>query len=208
MIDLVCLVADKNMQAGIDGILRRPQALGIREIQFETIVHPRHDPGCFHEASELLAGYRGQATNALIVLDLAWDGAPATAGDQMEEQLESSLATAGLAAWARAVVIDPELEVWIFSDSPHVETALGWRHDMGSLRAVLARQGLWPADRAKPQDPKAAFEWVLRKARKPRSSSIYRELSRSVSLERCSDRSFLRLKGLLLGWFGSASPER
>jgi hypothetical protein len=59
MIDLVCLVADKNIEAAIEGILQRPSALGIREVQFEVIVHPNRDPGCFHQASELLAGYRG-----------------------------------------------------------------------------------------------------------------------------------------------------
>ncbi len=57
MIDLVCLVADKNMEAAIESILRRPAALQIREIRFETIRHPNSDPGCFFQSAELLRGY-------------------------------------------------------------------------------------------------------------------------------------------------------
>ena len=44
MIDLVCLLADKSIEAAMDAVLRRPEALGIRAIEFETVVHPRRDP--------------------------------------------------------------------------------------------------------------------------------------------------------------------
>jgi hypothetical protein len=52
MSELICLVADKNMEAVMQGHFTRPQALGIRAIQHEVVVHPRRDPGCFHEAAE------------------------------------------------------------------------------------------------------------------------------------------------------------
>ena len=207
MIDLVCLVADKNLEAAIDGILRRPKAIGIREVQGELVVHPQRDPGCFHKPADLLSGYRGRARHALIVLDRAWEGAPAATGIEMEELLERSLVGTPLAGWARALVIDPELEVWVFSDSPHVGRTLGWPDENTTLRAALAAHDLWPEEHAKPPDPKAAVEWTLRKARKPRSSSIYRELADRVSFTGCQDRSFLRLKSLVTDWFGGTSRE-
>jgi len=199
MIDLVCLAADKNIEAAIAGILGRSSSLGIREVQLETIVHPNRDPGCFHQSGELLTGYRDRATHALIVLDQAWEGAPAETGEELEERLERSL---GLGDWARAVVIEPELEAWVFSESPHVAIALGWQTGMDSLRDALAAQDLWLAQHAKPQDPKAAVDWALRRARKPRSSSLFRDLALRVGLSHCHDRAFLRLKGLLVSWFG------
>jgi len=201
VIDLICVVADKCIDAAIDQVLRRPNALGIRDITFETIVHPRRDPGCFHESAELLAGYTTHAHHALVVLDQEWMGAPASAGTELERLLEASLQAIGTAKWARAVVIDPELEAWVFADSPHVATALGCQSFL-DLRTKLEGAGLWSADRRKPADPKRAVEWALHQARRPRSSSIYREIATSVSLRRCEDPSFLRLTELLRGWFG------
>lgn len=191
----------------MDGVLRRPEALGIRAIEFETIVHPRRDPGCFHQPGELLGGYIARAGHALVVLDLAWEGAPAGTGPELERLLEKTLQPLGLNGWAKAVVIDPELEVWVFSDSPHVANELGWTEPAEKMRAALEDEGLWGADDRKPADPKAAVDWVLRRAKRPRSSSIYRTLAKKVSLQRCEDRSFLRLAELLRGWFGAGSLE-
>lgn len=207
MIDLVCLVADRNMEAAIDAVLRRPQPLGIRAISFETVVHPRRDPGCFHEAAEFLSGFTARSNHALVVLDRQWDGAPAGSAAELEQRMERDLLSIGPSGWARTVVIDPELEVWVFSDSPHVAAELGWPAAREDLRSALEESGLWPGDRTKPHDPKAAVEWVLRRASRPRSSSIYRALASKVSLKRCEDRSFLRLGELLRAWFGVDSQR-
>lgn len=200
MRDLICLVADKNMQAAMKGILSRHQALGIRPISFETIVHPRRDSGCYAQPSELLLGYRGDSEHAIVIMDLQFAGAPFTAAEA-EEEVEKKLKESSLAGWARAAVIEPELEVWLFAESPHLEAALGWAGREPSLRSALDSNGLWPRARFKPADPKRAVEWALRKVAKPRSSSIYRDVADRISLARCSDRSFLRLKEILRGWF-------
>lgn len=202
MRDLVCLVADKNMAAAVEALLERPEALAIRRLTCEVIVHPRRDPGCFHDPHELLRGFRADTEHAIVLFDRAWDGAPERDSSAIETMVEERLGPS-LAGWARAVVIDPELEAWVFSDSPHVATALGWLQRRPNLRNALRDQGLWPDDSAKPPDPRAAVEWVLRAVRKPRSSSIYRQLAQNVSLQRCRDRSFRRLSDLLRSWFGA-----
>ena len=112
-----------------------------------------------------------------------------------------NLARAGMNDWARAVVIEPELEAWVFSGSVHVAQALGWTDQSSALREVLASQNLWPDDCHKPPDPKAAMEWALRRARVPRSSSIYGDLASTVSTRNCTDRAFVRFRGLLQDWF-------
>ena len=200
--DLVCVVADRSIEAVIEAVLRRYEALGIRPIEFETLVHPERDPGCFHEPAKLLGGYTDRANHALVVLDRAWEGAPARDASELERLLEAALARISLAEWAKAVVIEPELEAWVFSDSPHVATTLGWKGSTDALRSALEAEGLWERDRAKPEDPKRAMDWVLRRAGLPRSSSLFRTLASQVSLQRCEDRSFLRLVKLLCGWFG------
>jgi len=105
------------------------------------------------------------------------------------------------------VVIDPELEAWVFSESPRVEITFGWTNRPVRLRDALAAQGLWPAGSPKPPDPKAAVQWALRQARTPLSSSLYRALAGRVSFERCQDRSFLRLRKFLADWFGSSAES-
>jgi hypothetical protein len=201
--DLVCIVADRSIEAAIEAVLRRPQALGIRPLEFETLVHPERDPGCFHDPDKLLGGYTERAVHALVVLDRAWEGAPAKDAPELERLLEESLASIGPAEWARAVVIDPELEAWVFSDSPHVAATLGWTESAEAFRSALEAEGLWKRERAKPDDPKRAMDWALRRARLPRSSSLFRALASRVGLQRCEDRSFRRLVDLLRGWFGA-----
>ena len=201
MMDLVCLVADKNMEAAISGLLARPRALGMRSITAEILVHPRRDPGCFHQAPELLSGYRTGAKHALVIFDHAREGVPAVSAAEVERLAEEQLLRAGMGSWALAVVIEPELEVWVFSDSPHVASAVGWADREPGMRPALEAANLWEKDASKPSDPKAALEWALREARRPRSSSIYRDLARRVSTKRCQDRSFVRLQRLLRDWF-------
>ncbi len=49
--------------------------------------------------------------------------------------------------------------------------------------------------------PKGSMEAVLRAVRRPRSSSIYNELAAQVSLRRCVDPAFNKLKTTLQDWF-------
>jgi hypothetical protein len=75
------------------------------------------------------------------------------------------------------------------------------------LRAWLESEQLWPVAAQKPTDPKVAVERSLRELRRPRSSSIYRDLAGNVSLDRCTDGAFLRLRALLQMWFPEFAPE-
>jgi AAA domain, putative AbiEii toxin, Type IV TA system len=109
-----------------------------------------------------------------------------------------------LSGWgdrARAIVIDPELEIWVWSDSPHVPKAPGSRDDLPTLRRWLIDHRLWTEGRPKPDDPKAAMEKILRINNRPRSSSIYEDLARKVGLQRCQDGAFLKLRETLVAWF-------
>ncbi len=52
--DLIVLVADKNIEFTIKGLLSRPPALAIREITSYVVPHPERDPGCLLRAPEFL----------------------------------------------------------------------------------------------------------------------------------------------------------
>ena len=202
MTDLVCLVADNSMQAAVSELLDRPHALGIRSITKEIPVHQERDSGCCYAPMKVLRAYRGSAKHALIILDHDWDGVPETTGAELESFIEERLERDGIEGWAVPVVIDPELEAWVFSDSPHVDKVLGWTNRNPTLREALEQQKLWGPKDSKPADPKAALEWVLKTAgRRPISSAYFRNLARRVSTKRCQDRAFLKFKRLLQGWF-------
>ena len=110
------------------------------------------------------------------------------------------------AGWAAPLVIEPELEAWVFGTSPHVSSTLGWK-DPVSIRKTLQEQNLWRVEDSKPADPKAALEYILGRTGKSRSSSLFRRLANRVGTAGCQDRAFVRLKTLLQDWFPPISSS-
>lgn len=201
MRDLVVLAADRSIEMGVRGLLGRPKAIGMRPIDFETFAHPRRDPGCYHEAHDFLGPLRGHYGFALVVFDKVGAGLPESEVDALEDRVRGLLGSRGWQDRSDVVVIDPELEAWVWSDSPKVDEALGWAGRHPPLRPWLRSQGLWSPGHAKPSDPKRAVELALRLSGIVRSSSIYLKLARTVSVERCLDPAFGRLRRCLQEWF-------
>jgi hypothetical protein len=199
--DLVVLVADSGQQHVIQALLSRPPALGIREVTFEIVVHPQRDPGCYGDAVEILRVFTRTHERALVVFDRHGSGHDDSPRAQLEEDVERILEVNGWADRVCAVTIDPELEVWIWSDSPHVDKVLGWADRSPSLREWLRTEGLWPAGEAKPGEPKAAYERALREAKKPKSAALFADLAARVSTARCTDPAFTKLRDTLRRWF-------
>ncbi len=200
--DLVVLTADKNWVAALKGILSRPSALGIRPIKEETIPHPRKDPGCVNEGVEFLSNFSEQYHYGLLIFDYEGCGKEKTASPrELQDALDEQLARSRWRERARTIVLSPELEAWVWSDSPHVENVAGWTNRQPSLRRWLIGEGWLEEDQFKPIHSKRAFESALRVVKKQRSSSLYRGIAEKVSLTRCQDPSFLEFKGILKNWF-------
>lgn len=204
MLDLVVVVPDKAIEQAITGLLEHPRKLGIRPIRSRILAHSGHDPGCYATGHELLQPFSGTASYGLVIFDRAWDGSPSGSASELERDVLEKLRP----TWsnrAGCIVIDPELEAWLWTDSPHLCEALGWSgSSVAELRAWIAEKGLWAADSPKPSDPKKAFRRAAHHGNVPPSSAIFRELAGKISYERCTDRSFRLLTGLLRTWF----PQR
>lgn len=201
--DLIVLVADRNMAATVTAILSRAESLGIRPIRFDVDVHPQKDPGVLRQSQEYLRASVGMYDHALIVFDREGCGKEQKTREELEETVEAALALTGWATdSAVAIVIDPELENWFWSSSPHVEKAVGWTDRDEALRQWLVSRELLQEGEAKPGRPKEAVEAALREMRKPRSSAIYKALAEQVSLRLCEDPAFLKFKQTLQSWFG------
>jgi hypothetical protein len=201
MSDLIVLVPDKNMEASVRGLLGRFKALGIRQLDHRLLVHPGRDPGCLGQGHDLLRPFTRQYAHALVLLDREGCGRETESREALEDSVERKLQSSGWGHRARAIVIDPELEIWVWSDSPHIPAALGSKDDLPTVRRWLIDHDLWTEGRPKPDDPKAAMERILRINSRPRSSSIYEELARKVGLQRCQDLAFLKLRETLVAWF-------
>jgi|APCry4251928276_1046603.scaffolds.fasta_scaffold55141_2 hypothetical protein len=205
--ELVVLVADKNMELAIRGILGRAQAMGIQELMPVVHVHPERDPGCLLRGHDFLSIFRNQFAHALILLDREGCGQEKSDRVTLEEMIEKRLSESGWGERAAAVVIDPELEMWVWSDSPQVDAVLGWQGKNPDLRSWLKAKNFLQEGQAKPERPKEAMELALRTARKSRSSSLYDQLARQVSLGRCVDPAFNKLKTTLQTWFPRAGRD-
>ena len=202
--DLVVLVADSQQEKAIETLLNmRAQALGLRQPAFEIYPHTGHDPGVYTYAGEFLSIFIRQFNYALVLLDAAWEGSPGA--NEIAAKVQSDLDGNGWRNRSAVIVVDPELEIWVWSDSPHVPQMLD--SDWATIRAFAQAQGYWNAGLAKPTQPKALLDDLLYHANRHRSSALFTQLARVVSVERCQDPSFARFRSVLQEWFPLHPPR-
>jgi len=199
--DLVALVADKDMEHTVRGLLSRPRALKMRPLSAEVYVQPEHDPGCYLRSHTFLKSMANRFAKAIVLFDRDGCGAEVRTRSELETEVEERLENSGWRGRCGVVVLDPELEIWVWSDSPHVPELLGWKAQNLSLPQWLKSKTFWHEGAAKPHAPKEAMQAALRFARLPRSASRYKQLAEAVSLHRCEDAAFLKLKRMLQAWF-------
>lgn len=208
MKDLIIPASDKDLEFALRGLLARPQALGIRPIDADIFVDPLHDPACALRGVPLISGFANQYRYGLLMFDHEGSGRETTSPQELADRLNAEFARSAWGARARAIVLVPELEAWIWSDSPHVDDAAGWKNRNPGLRPWLIDRGWLCTGKTKPVRPKEAFEAALREARTPRSASLYERIARTVSLRRCRDSSFRELRTTLTNWFPPDSTGR
>lgn len=156
MRDCLFLVADKNMEGMLKGFFSRDafhHAVGCGHFDLDIrqdllVAHGQNDPGLYTRANEFLQPYAGTHRHAVVIVDAEWDGSPGA--EAISQRLIEHLSNAGWPAdCGCAVVIDPELENWLWQDSPHVCTALGFDGTFSELRTTLESQGFLAARRGK-----------------------------------------------------------
>lgn len=124
MKDLVILVADHNAEHALLGLLQRPGDLGIREVQFDIWVHPQRDPGVYLRAHEFLRPFIGQYKYALVLLDQEGSEAEQAETERMRSAVQERLERNGWKDRCQVIVINPELEAWVWAQDPYVARAL------------------------------------------------------------------------------------
>lgn len=200
--ELVALVADLDMEYSLRGLLNRRSKLGIAfSGQLQIRRHPNRDPGCRVDSQEFLRPFCNQFRYALVMFDLEGSGKDTLPRTELENRIESQLFANGWQNRAAVVVIAPELENWVWSNSPEVDRICGWNRRSPSLREWLVAKGHVKNLTDKPERPKEAFRAALRAARKQPSASLFRQLAESVDFEGCVDPAFNKLRAVLQKWF-------
>jgi len=198
MIDLIVMVADKNAEYAVRGAIDRFHSLQTRAFSTEFRVHPGHDGGARNSGPELLSSERRRFSAALLILDYegCGDTRPPT---QIESDLDRQLAQ----AWgdrAKSIVVQPEIDAWVWGVDNALVELLRWPKE--SLpRDWLRQQGFTFDHEGKPLRPKEALESLVESARQARSSALYSKITSKISLDRCTDSAFYRVKQTLQRWF-------
>ena len=75
-----------------------------------------------------------------MLIDAEWSGSPASA-KEIEEKNQGDLNRNGWKGRSAVIVIDPELEIWVWSTSPHVPRLFGT--DWETIKDLGHRAGYW-----------------------------------------------------------------
>lgn len=199
MLDLVLLVADKNMQFALQGALSRPEALGIRPIAYEFRSHPGRDGGVRASGSRVLAGERNRFRHALMLLDFEGCGTQLLDPIALEQELDQQIRV----TWndeGKTIVISPEVDIWLWGSDNALREVFQWPLQEGVRDFLHAKGFAFSAD-GKPLRPKEALEAMVPVHRQPRSSALYEKVTNKISLQNCRDPAFLRLRDQLRIWF-------
>lgn len=201
MKDLIVLVADSQQKMVIETLLeKRYQSLKIRQLKkgenFDVFSHPNLDPGVYYEGANFLSGFVNKYKYALVILDAEWEGTPGK--EQIKNKIQQELNKQEWNNKSYTIVIDPELEIWVWSSSPEVYNILGQSEEQ--VRQLGEQKKFWIGNTIKPQSPKDLMNSVLRQAGKRPSAAIFKSITEKVSLKRCEDTAFIELKEKLQQW--------
>ncbi len=201
--NLIVLTEGEDDKRAISELLLRNESLGIRNILFDVFKHPQRQSGCINNPDAILREMTNNYDYALVVCDKEGSVKTGYTATDIKNKIESNLQINGWKDRCAAIVIEPELEQWVWSHSSEVDRVLGWNKSSENLRNWLMGKGFIHSATEKPFRPKEAMEAALRHVKKPRSSSLFSELAKSVSFSRCTDQSFIELKSILRQWFGT-----
>ena len=198
--DVFALVADKSMEQAFEGLLAQHEELRIRQIRYDIEVHPNHDAGCRKNAVEMLRPYINGYRYALVVFDYHGCGSKATRKN-LQREVQENLERNGWEDRCKVIVIEPELENWVWAPSGEVSEILGWGSDFLTLKQWLQKRGLWLDSALKPSDPKRAMHESLRHKRVRRSSTLFKQIANISQPQDCQDPAFIELRETLQRWF-------
>ena len=93
------------------------------------------------ELTEFLRSFSRRYRYALVMFDREGCGKEDRSRDELESDMELKLQNSGSPDRSAVVVIDPELEVWLWTDSSQLDQVAGWAGASPSLRQSIVGAG-------------------------------------------------------------------
>lgn len=206
--DLIVLVADADALRALREILARPEDLGIRSIEYAIAYEAAHDAACRLRSAETLRTFLNRFRHALVIFDRHGCSSKESR-DTIQKRVTQNLRNNGWRDNGQAIVIEPELEAWVWGSTANVARTLGW--EQSRLERFLEQRGFLAEKDSKPPRPKEAFEAAVRKAprsrRKRVSPRLFGELAEEAPLDGCRDPAFRELRETLRTWFPPEPPR-
>lgn len=206
MKDLIVLVADGDMDQLVTALLKRISAVedNVRSFNFDVQRHPLKDPGVCNNSVDFLRLFINSYKYVLVMCDYEGCGKDRQKNhftrEQVEIKIETELSNNGWPSNNCAIVVDPEIENWIWVHPTHMQRAIGWNRTETITTWAISSGWLQPGF-CKPARPKEALEAALYLVKTPRSSSIYRKIAENASYGRCIDPAFLKFVNIIRSWF-------
>jgi hypothetical protein len=173
------------------------------DFQQDVVVDVRNgntDGGIHRRAHALLRPYLPSHQNAVVMLDQHFGGrlpAAVVRGEILNNLLRNGWST----ECVEVVVIDPELEVWLWQrGNPHIARAFRYNESV-SLEVFLEAAGFWPATALKPARPKDAARLLIRQCNAGVPMVVYSRIVENISVRGCQDPAFNLLASALRRWF-------
>ena len=210
---LIIRVADADMERFLNAILNKPEALGIRPIQFdiERNTDARGDSGMRANGAELTRMDKDDYQKVVLMWDYQGCGhehkkSAQTVAKETQDQLDRISWQANSAV----IIVEPELERWLWyceqAIAEHLHKTVAELQQWGETYANQRNMSL--ADLIE-QDPKGLFEYIvcthLRRTRTPRN---YEQIGKRASIKSLQEsESFRQFAETLQNWFPpSTSP--
>lgn len=200
--DLVIVTADQDAEFTVRRLLQRDLwHFNIGPFTADVIRHPGRDSGCRVRCKDLLRDMQQSYQKAIVLFD--FEGCEPPRGhtkQRVAQDVTAELSANGWADRCRVILIDPELENWIWMRSDRMAQAIRWSGAQ-ELYGWLEERQLVGADQAKPPRPKESLHRVLRQRQIRPSASQFDAIAQVAPLRQCTDPAFLDLIGTLATWF-------
>lgn len=203
--DLIVLTADLDALAVMRAVLSRPEALGIRPIEFLVDRHTGRDSGMVQSGPELARRFKAGFEKLILLWDHEGSGWERRFSvERAESEIQNRLDLVTWKGAATAITLVPELEEWLWQNTASIRSYFGI--DEAQLEAWLlelaAKNGLSRSE-ALARKPKELFEHVVyHRLRRTISPRDFENIAKRASLRDWQrSRSFGRLAGILRDWF-------
>jgi hypothetical protein len=212
MRDVIFHLADQHMEAGFRAFFARDNwhhVLGCSRFGVDP-ESPRDiyrrgghtDCGIWKHAHNNLLPFKDDYRYAVIVLDADFE--PHLGAEKLREDITKNMLGAGWPADSFCVVvIDKELEAWLWAPNVNVARAFG-HSDFDQMREALAKKNLWNAGAPKPNDLKAARNLAAKLGGKKTGGPIFRGVFEGISrraCDLCEEKGFIAMRQALRNWF-------